>query len=137
MLEIAEDSVGIQASEDFSVEFAFACMDQVMDCEAGDDRIECPKFGKRFAKVMFDNLDAWIGREAVMQTVEHRRGEVERDGFGVGAIGKNKGEQAAIAAAEVEDAIRGRWNKLQQGTLAFRAVWDRVRPGEIVECVFG
>ncbi len=110
---------------------------EVMDCEAGDDRIECPKFGKRLAKVVFDNLDARIGREAMMQTVEHRRREVERDGFGVRTVGKNKGEQATVAAAKVEDAVRGWRNTFKQGPLAFRAVGDRIRPGEIVECVFG
>ncbi len=92
MLEIAEDSAGIQASEDFSIEFAFARMYKVMNREAGDDGIEVPEFGQRFAQVMLDYLHERIGRESVTQTVEHRRGEIESDGFGLWAVSENQRE---------------------------------------------
>ena len=107
-----------------------------MDRKAGDDRINVP-IGKRFAKVVFHNL--WmrgLGREAMMQTVEHRRRGVE-------ATARRPDGQREPARAGERRRPRSRMRFEVGGIhssrvrLAFRAVGDRVRPGEIVECVFG
>jgi hypothetical protein len=70
--------------------------------------------------------------EALARALEHRLGDIDRDGHARGPVGAHEGEQAPVAGAEVEDPARGERHMLEQHTLAVGPMGDGVHQLEVV-----
>ena len=103
----------------------------MVDRERGYDAVESTEVGKRLGEVVVEQFYRLVG-EALMGALEHRLGDVDRDGHARGPVGEHSGEQAPVAGTEVEDPARGERHLLEQGTLAFFPMGDRVRQREVV-----
>lgn len=86
---------------------------------------------------MLDELDALVAGEALASRLEHGLGKVKADTKRLVAIDPEKGEQAAVARPEVEDATNVARHMLEQDVLSLRATRILVGPAEITMNMLG
>jgi len=126
MLQVAKNSAGIQQSVDFGVECALALMHDMMDREAGDDCIELAEKGELDVEVVGYHSDGRIAGKAFLCGLNHGGRKVERHGIDLRVLLLDEGEQAGVAGAQIEDAVRSLRDKLQQSRFAFLPMGDGI-----------
>lgn len=104
---------------------------EVVNRERGDDGIEAPKRWQWLGEIVLDELDALHRGEPLARCTEHEPGEVEADAKHLRAIGLEKGEQAAIARAEIEDATSVARHLFKQNALPLYTMRKLVRATEV------
>jgi hypothetical protein len=122
---------------DFGVERPLAFVHDMMDREAGDDRVKLAQAGKWVIEVVGYHGNGEIAGKALLGGFEHGRREVDCDGFRVRMLTFHQGQQSSISRTQVENAACGLGNKLQQRRFAFCAMRNRIGSFEIVEGVIG
>src|SRR5579864_4713617 len=103
----------------------------MMNREAGDYRIEGAQSGQGFVHVVRDDADGGFPGKAFSGGFQHGGRKIEGYGFGVRVSLTDQVQQASIACAEVENAMRGARNEFEQGRLALAPVGDRVGAFEV------
>jgi hypothetical protein len=131
VLEIAEHAAGFEERPDLRVQLPLPPVLQMVDGEAGDDRVERPERRQRPVEVVLDDLGSAPRLEACVQPLEHDGGKLDRDPASVRPGAQDEIEQAPIAGPEVEDATDGGRNLLEQRALSSGAVRDAIGALEI------
>lgn len=72
MLQVGEHRARLEALEDLGEKRALAFVLEVVDREAGDDRVEGAEVRQRPAHVVAHELDSRVAREALPRCGEHR-----------------------------------------------------------------
>jgi hypothetical protein len=135
VFQIAEGTAGIQQGVDFGIECALALVHDMMDREAGDDRIKPAEVGKGIIEVVGYDGNGRIAGKALFGGLEHGWREVDCNGFRVRMLTFHQGEQSSISRTQVENAARGLGNELEQCRFAFCAMWNGVGSVEVFEDV--
>ena len=86
MLEVAEDSAGIEQRVNLGVESAFAFVRDVMNGKAGNDCVELAQSRQGEVKIVADHSDRGIFGEAFSGAFKHGRREIDGDGFEFGMV---------------------------------------------------
>ncbi len=139
MLQIAEDAAGVEQAVNFSVKRALALVHEMMNGEAGNDGVELAQRGQRVVEIVGDDGDGGIPGEAPTCSFEHCGRKIDGHSFhaGGGQLSLSKCEQAAVAGAEIKNALCCLRNKLQKGRFSFGAMEDGIGAFEIVAGVAG
>jgi hypothetical protein len=136
MLEVSEDSAGLEEIEDLTIERVFSLVLEVVDGKRGDDNVKAPERGPRLREVVPQERDTPVVEEPLARRPEHGLGKVEAHTVYPGAIAQEGAEQPPIARPEVEDAPGVARHLLEQDTLSLCAVRIGVSPGEVAQRVF-
>ena len=127
MFEIREHPAGLEPLANLGVEGALALVFQVVDREAGDDRVEGAEVGQGRGHVVPEELDPLVAREALSRGREHRLREVEADPNARRPVNAEQGEQAPVPRPQVEDAPRRGRHMVEEDSLALGSVREGVR----------
>ncbi len=109
----------------------------MVDRHRRNDGVEAPERGQRLRQVVLHELDVLVVREALACRPEHELGEVKTHAEHFAVINLEKGEQAAVARAEVEDAPSVARHMLEQDALSLCPAWILIRPAEIPTDMLG
>jgi hypothetical protein len=104
---------------------------EMVDRERRDDGVETSERGERRGEVVLDELDAVVIGKPLACRLEHEIGEVKAHAAHLAPIDLEKGEQAAVARPEVEDATSVVGDMLEQDALSLRSARISIRPVEI------
>jgi len=126
MLQVAENTAGVQYAEDFSVQGALAVVHQMMNREAGDDSIERAELRQSLIHVMGDDLHTRVTGKTLSRLFEHRRREIQCHSLRLRMRSAHQCQQSAIPCTKVENTPRHRRHELEQRCLAFSAVANQV-----------
>ncbi len=86
MLQVAEHSAPIEQRKYLPVKLALSLVHQMVDRKAGNHRIKLTEHRKWVVEIVAHQGDGRVVGEAAAGGFEHRRGEINRHGFGLGAI---------------------------------------------------
>lgn len=132
MFEVAEHASRAQPVIHLRVERALAFVRDVMDREAGDDRVErAPRLGQWLIEIVRDDADGGVGDEPLAQPFEHRLGKVGRDRLHVRLRQLDERQQAPVAAPQVEHPCHRVGQTGEQFAFPLRPMRNRVGARQI------
>lgn len=146
VLQVAEDAPSIEHREDFGIKRALPLVHQMVNGEAGDDRVEFAQRRQRVIKIVGHNRDRGIRREALASGLEHSRGKVDGNRFHLGqgiasALADqcrlHTSEQPAVAGAQIEHPLRGGGKEFEKRGFALAAVRNGIGPFQVIAGVLG
>ncbi len=136
MFQIAKDAARSKQIVYLGVERPFPFVNEMMDGETGNDRIELAQVWKWTFEVVGHDSHRGVATKAFLRGCKHRGRKINRHRGGVRVVHLDQGKQASVARTEVEDAPH-RWSdEFQKCGFAFHAVRNRVRAAQVVEGVF-
>src|SRR5262245_28951116 len=86
---------------------------------------------------MTDHFDEWVVRKSLLESSDHRVGEVECNAMETRMDQPHERQQSAVTTPEIENPIHARWQTLEQRCLTFRAMRNGIRLLQIRNRVLG
>ena len=121
VLEVGEDAAGLEHGEDLGLERAHALVLEVVDGKRRHDAVEPAQVWKGFGEVVVKHFHR-LTSETLAGAVEHRLGDIDRDGLTRGPVGAHAASRrpSPVPRSRIRRASRGTCSSM---TLSPSARW--------------